>query len=87
MKGTDEIIGRRWCQNHDHAQSKAEGIVMVLTSPRAYNFKLCPELKAVNICFIYQMKGTKLIGLVCDCAPAAHSYFIGHNQNYARSFN
>ena len=24
----------------------------VLTSTRAYNFKLCPKLKAVNICYI-----------------------------------
>ena len=34
---------------------------MVLTSPRAYySFKLCPEYKAVNIYFIYRMKGTEL---------------------------
>ena len=32
---------------------------MILTSLRAYNFKLCPEQKAVNICFIHLMKGTK----------------------------
>ena len=43
LRGTVKIIGPRWCQNHDYAQSEAEGIVMVLTSPRAYNFKLCPE--------------------------------------------
>ena len=60
LRGTVKIIRPRWCQNHDYARSKAEGIVMVLTSPRTYNFKLCPELKAVNICFIYRMKGTQL---------------------------
>ena len=43
LRGTVKIIGPRWCQNHDYARSEAEGIVMVLTSPRAYNFKLCPE--------------------------------------------
>ena len=43
LKGTVNIIGPRWCQNHDYARSEALGIVMVLTSPRAYNFKLCPE--------------------------------------------
>ena len=32
---------------------------MVLTSLRAYNLKLCPEQKAVNICFIYRMKKKK----------------------------
>ena len=42
-RGTIKIIGPRWCQNHDYARREAEGIVMVLTSPRAYNFKLCPE--------------------------------------------
>ena len=31
-------IGPRWCQNHDFARSIAEGIVMVWTSLRAYNF-------------------------------------------------
>ena len=43
LRGTVKIIGPRWCQNHDYARSEAEGIVMVLTSPRAYNFKLCPD--------------------------------------------
>ena len=38
LRGTVKIIGPRWCQNHDYAQSEAEGIVIVLTSPRAYNF-------------------------------------------------
>ena len=43
LRGTVKIIDPRWCQNHDYARSEAEGIVMDLTSPRAYNFKLCPE--------------------------------------------
>ena len=43
LRGTVKIIGPRWCQNHDYARGEAEGIVMVLTSPRAYNLKLCPE--------------------------------------------
>ena len=29
--------------NHDHALSFASGIVMVLTSPRAYNFNCAPQ--------------------------------------------
>ena len=43
LRGTVKVIRPRWCQNHDYAQSEAEGIVMVLTSPRAYNFKLYPK--------------------------------------------
>ena len=38
-----KIIGPRWCQNHEYALSFASGIVMVLTSPRAYNFKCAPQ--------------------------------------------
>ena len=38
-----KIIGPRWCQNHDYALSFALGIVMVLTSPRAYNFNCAPQ--------------------------------------------
>ena len=38
-----KIIGPRWCQNHDYALSFTSGIVMLLASPWAYNFKLCPS--------------------------------------------
>ena len=38
-----KIICPRWCQNHDYAHSFASGIVMVLTSPRAYNFNCAPQ--------------------------------------------
>ena len=38
-----KIIGPWWCQNHDYALSFASGIVMVLTSPRAYNFNCAPQ--------------------------------------------
>ena len=38
-----KIIGPWWCQNHDYALSWASGIVMVLTSPRAYNFNYAPQ--------------------------------------------
>ena len=38
-----KIIGPRWCQNHDHALSFTSGIVMVLTSPQAYNFNCAPQ--------------------------------------------
>ena len=38
-----KFIGPRWCQNHDYALSFASGIVMVLTSPRAYNFNCAPQ--------------------------------------------
>ena len=38
-----KIIGPRWCQNHDYALSFASGIVMVLASPRAYNFNCAPQ--------------------------------------------
>ena len=30
LRGTVKITGPRWCQNHDYAQSKAEGIVIIL---------------------------------------------------------
>ena len=36
-----KIIGPRWCQNHDY--TLASGIVMVLTSPQAYNFNYAPQ--------------------------------------------
>ena len=52
-------MGPRWCQNYDYAQSETEGIVMVLTSSRAHNLN-CALNETVNICFIYQMKETKL---------------------------
>ena len=45
LRSTVKIIGPRWCQNHDYPWSEAEGIGMVLTLPRAYNFKLCPNKK------------------------------------------
>ena len=45
LRGTVEIIGPRWCQNHDYARSEAEGIVLVLTSPRAYNLNCAPNKK------------------------------------------
>ena len=32
-----------WCQNHDYALNFASGIVMVLTSPRAYKFNCAPQ--------------------------------------------
>ena len=38
-----KIIGPWWCQNHDYTLSFASGIVMVLTSPRAYNFNCAPQ--------------------------------------------
>ena len=38
-----KIIGPRWCQNHDYALSFASGIVMDLTSPRAYDFNCAPQ--------------------------------------------
>ena len=38
-----KIIGPWWCQNHDYALSFTSGIVMVLTSPRAYNFNCAPQ--------------------------------------------
>ena len=41
--GHSLIIGPWWCQNHDYALSFASGIVMVLTSPRAYNFNCAPQ--------------------------------------------
>ena len=58
LRGTVKIIGPRWCQNHDYARSEAEGIVMVLTSPRAYNFKLCPSKQSIFVLhkLIYRMK-------------------------------
>ena len=56
-----KIIGPRWCQNHDYARSEAEGIVMVLTSPRAYNCApqsseylytiFTPEKSLFRVCF------------------------------------
>ena len=66
MRGTVKIIGPRWCQNHDYAQSEAEGIVMVMTSPRTYNFKLTvPRIKkTVNICFIIPNERNQIVNEV-----------------------
>ena len=52
LRGTVKIIGPRWCQNHDYAWSEAECIVMVLTSPRAYNFN-CASNKKQSIFVLY----------------------------------
>ena len=43
IRDTVKMIGPRWCQNHDYALSFASGIVMVLTSPWAYNFHCAPN--------------------------------------------
>ena len=64
LRGTVKIIGPRWCQNHDYARSKVEGIVMVLTSPRAYNLTV-PRIKSSQYLFyIPNEKIAKFEGIV-----------------------
>ena len=67
LRGTVKIIGPKWCQNHNYARSEAEGIVMVLTSPRAYNFKLCPPPHKKQSIFVlyteWKKKNAKFEGI------------------------
>ena len=58
LRRTVKIIGPLLCQNHDCAQSKAESIVMVMTSPRAnmiLNYVL-EKKKTVNMFYILNEK-------------------------------
>ena len=80
LRGRVKIIGPRWCQNHDYARSEAEGIVMVLTSLRAYNLNCAPNKKQSKFVLYTKWKEQNYLAKTLTCTLMWFYRMREHNK-------